>query len=340
MRFLSRFAPLAFAAAALSGGWGAPSAQAQILPSFGEDRAGTAGFQFLRVPADPRTAALGESVAAGAADATALFHNPALAARAGRYGATAGVTRYYADTQLYFAGGHTRLGAFTLGLSTQGFTSGDMAVTTEFDPDGQGGQTFGLQSWSAGITVGQALTDLFSYGVTLKYASESVAEVRYGAALADLGVFYQIGETGVQLGVAIRDFGLDGDPDGDLTRPTLDGPQDVDGFTSVTAPTTFMLGLAYRVPLPAGQHDLQLLTQLVNPNDNAERFNLGAEYTFADVLTVRGGYQLGRDFYSVPSLGFGVQAPGLGPALRADYGFTRHDLLGSVHRVGVTVGLD
>lgn len=340
MRFLSRLAPLALAAAALVSPAAAPGASAQILPSFGEDRAGTAGFQFLRVPADPRTAALGETVAAGRADATALFHNPALAARAGRHGATAGATDYYADTQLYYAGGFTRLGSFTLGLSTQGFTSGDMAVTTEFDPDGSAGQTFGLQSWAAGVTVGQALTDLFAYGVTLKYASESVADVQYGAALADLGVFYQIGSTGVQLGVAIRDFGLDGAPSGDLTRPSLDGPQPVDGLSRVTAPTTFMLGIAYQVPLAASQHDLQVLTQLVNPNDNAERFNLGAEYTFARVLTLRGGYQLGRDFYSVPSLGFGVQAPGLGPDLRADYGFTRHDLLGSVHRIGVTVGLD
>ena len=341
MRFFSRFALLALAAAALLSPVGTPGADAQILPAFGEDRAGTAGFLFLRVPADPRTAALGESVAAGAADATALFHNPALMARGARYGVTGGVTRYYADTQLYYAGAYTNVGAFTLGLSTQGFSSGDMAVTTEFDPDGSSGQqTFGMQSAAVGLTVGQALTDLFSYGVTLKYAVEGVADVQYDAFLADLGVFYRIGETGVQLGVAIRDFGLDGTPESDLTRPTLGGPQDVDDLANVTAPTTFLLGIGYRVPLPSGQHDLQVLTQLVNPNDNAERFNLGAEYTFAQVLTLRGGYQIGREFHSVPSLGFGVQAPGLGPDLRADYGFTRHDLLGSVHRIGVTVGLD
>jgi hypothetical protein len=340
MRFFYRLAPLALAAAAALSPAVTPGAEAQILPKFGEDRAGTAGFLFLRVPADPRTAALGESVAAGSADATALFHNPALTARAGRHGATGGVTRYYADTQLFYAGAYTTLGGFTLGLSTQAFSSGDMAVTTEFDPDGSAGQTFAMQSGAVGLTAGQALTDLFSYGVTVKYAVESVAEVQYDAFLADLGVFYRIGETGVQLGMAIRDFGLDGTPSSDLTRPTLDGPQNVEDLTNVTAPTTFLLGVGYRVPLPSSQHDLQLLTQLVNPNDNAERFNIGAEYTFARVLTLRGGYQVGREFHSVPSLGFGVQAPGFGPEIRADYGFTRHDLLGSVHRVGVTLGLD
>ena len=56
-------------------------ARAQILPAFGNDRKGTAGFQFLKIPVDARAAAMGETVVANAFDASALFWNPALAAQ-------------------------------------------------------------------------------------------------------------------------------------------------------------------------------------------------------------------------------------------------------------------
>ncbi|MFN3597300.1 MAG: PorV/PorQ family protein [Rubricoccaceae bacterium] len=321
-------------------------AGAQVLPSFGGDRAGTAGFQFLKIPVDPRAAALGQNVAAHASDASALFWNPALAAQGGRAEAALAHTRYFADVQMTYAAGYTSLrrspvGPLTLGLSLHALDSGAMNVTDEFNPDGTG-QTFRLVDLAVGLTAAQALTDLFSYGVTARYVREATAGVTAQTALADLGVFYRVGETGVQLGVAIRNFGVtDAVPAGRLERRGQDGQTVTETeFAGLAPPTTFLLAASYRPLRASREHDLVLAAQLSNPNDNAERLGAAAEYTWNGLLTLRGGYQFGVDEASLPSAGLGLRVPGLGPEVRLDYGYNQLDRLGAVHRVGVNVRLD
>ncbi|MEL6445804.1 MAG: PorV/PorQ family protein [Bacteroidota bacterium] len=330
-----------------------PASAQSPLPSYGEDRRGTSGFQFLKVAVDPRTAALGESVVSHADDVTALLHNPALIARAGDVEGALTFTNYYVDTQLYWAGGLYRLGPYTLGLSIQAFDSGELVERTEVSGPNGTGRTFRLVDLGVGLTVSQALTDLFSYGVTVKYARESVLDVVTQAALLDLGVAYSVGETGVRLGVAIRNFGLDGRPSGEVSYLDLQNGEPVtvtgDEFARVTPPTTFLLGVSYDLLRglsalgltgPAGpQHDFRVSGQLTNPNDDTERFNLGLEYTWNRVLTLRGGYQLGIEEATLPSFGLGVRAPGY-DGVRLDYGFNRLDRLGAVHRVGFLVSFD
>lgn len=319
---------------------GAVSARAQILPAFGEDRAGTSAFQFLKIPVDPRGAALGETSVSNAGDASALFWNPALAAQGGRTEVGVASAAYFADVALHYVAGYSQVGPVTLGVSLQALDSGDMPVTTEFSgPEGTG-ETFRLVDVAAGLTVSQALTDLFSYGVTAKYVRESVAGVSTQAGLLDLGVFYKIGETGVQLGVAIRNFGFESNPSGSIDRITLEGPTTETVFNGAEPPTTFMLGASYRPFAQSGRHDLVLSGQLTNPNDNAERYNIGAEYTWNDLLSLRAGYRFGVDEARLPSVGAGLLVPGIGPGVRIDYGFTNLERLGSVHRVGINLSFE
>ena len=319
------------------------TAQAQVLPAFGDDRAGTSGFQFLKVPVDPRGAALGGTVVADAADASALFWNPALAAQSSGPQLGLASAAYFADVSLHYAAGYTRVdtpvGPLTLGLGLQALDSGEMDVTTEFSGAEGTGQTFRLVDVAAGLTVAQALTDLFSYGVTAKYVRESAADVAVATGLLDLGVFYRVGGTGVQIGVAIRNFGFEIDPGGEIERTTLGGTVTETEFEGIEPPTTFLLGTSYRPFRSMGAHDLVLSGQLTNPNDNAERFTVGAEYTWNRLLALRTGYRFGLEEASLPSLGVGLEVPGIGPALRIDYSFDRLDRLGSVHRVGLNVGI-
>ena len=336
MNMLCRTAALAVLLAAAF----AP-AEAQVFPSFGDDRAGTAGYKFLNIAPDPRGAALGETVAAMGNDATAFFYNPALAAQAvpgsGDLAVGASHTAYHAEIDVNYVGALYHVGGFALGLSVFTLDAGEMDVTTATEPFGTG-QTFGFVDLAAGLTVSQRLTDLFSYGVTLKYVRESTFDIVSQTGLLDLGVYYEVGTTGAQLGVAIRNFGLNGRPDGEVSVLTGDGETEtIDSFEQITPPTTFLLGVAYRLLRASDQHALTVSGQLTNPNDNAERIDLGAEYTWNDILVGRVGYQVGRDEVTVPSLGFGVIVPGIGPRLRLDYGFNHRDVLGSVHRVGLDV---
>lgn len=322
---------------------GVAPAHAQLIPSFGSDRAGTAGFQFLKIPVDGRAAALGQTVVANAADASALYWNPALAAQAD--GPQLGLhhTAYFADVALEYVGASVPLGRFglTLGASLQALNSGEMDVTTEFEPFGTG-ETFRHVNVAAGLTVAQTLTDLFSYGVTARFVRESVADVATNTVVFDVGVFYRVGATGAQLGVAIRNFGPDGTPTGTLERITLDdGVVVEDDFESFTPPTTFALGLTYALLRENARNDLVVSGQLTNPNDNAETFNVGAEYVWNDLLALRTGYRFGIDEADLPSFGLGLSIPGLPADLgaRLDYGFSRLERLGTVHRVGLNLNL-
>lgn len=317
-------------------------ARAQLIPSFGKDRSGTSAFQFLKIPVDPRAAALGETVAANAFDASALFWNPALAAQTAQMQVGLSHTAYYADVTMEYAAFIYHVGGFAIGASLQALTSGEMNVTTEFEPFGTG-QTFTFVDLAGGLTVSQRLTDLFSYGVTLKYIRESVAGLTTQTGVMDLGIFYRVGTTGAQMAVAIRNFGLDGTPTGELSRTVIGSEGSVveRDFESLTPPTTFLLGVTYDVLQGTGRNDLLASVQLTNPNDNAESFNLGLEYLWNDLLILRSGYRFGIDEFTTPSLGAGINLGGLpgDAAARFDYAFTRLERLGTVHRVGLNLSL-
>ncbi len=317
-------------------------ARGQVLPALGGDRAGTSGFQFLKIPVDARGAALGETVVANAFDASALFWNPALASHL--TGITMGFshTVYFADVNLEYAAltYHLPGPGITLGASIQTLDSGEMSVTTEFQPFGTG-ETFRLLDLAAGLTLSQRLTDLFSYGVTTKYVRESVAGVSTATVVFDLGIFYRVGNTGAQMAVSVRNFGLDGRPSGELKRTVIGTPTEVteNRFESITPPTTFLLGFTYNVFHGDPQNDLLVSAQLNNPNDNAENWNLGVEYVWNRTLTLRMGYRFGIEEFTTPSMGLGLRIPYVGPDLRFDYGFNRLERLGPVHRVGLNLGL-
>ncbi len=313
-------------------------AAAQVLPSFGSDRAGTVGFQFLKIPTDPRSIALGEAVVTDADGAAALFWNPALAAANPGYHVGAARASHYAGALFTTnqIGGIAPLGAFAIGVGLQTLDSGEMDVTTEFEPMGTG-ERFRFIDVAAGITIAQQLTDLFSYGVTVKAVHESVAEVSTTTAALDLGIHYRIGSTGAEMGVAIRHFGLDGEPGGELSRTDPTAPEGViveRDFETITLPTTFLLGLSYHAFRATPDHALTISSQLYRPNDNAESLSLGGEYTFREALVLRAGYRFGVEEY-VASFGGGVRVEALGAAARVDYGFTRLERLGNVHAFGL-----
>lgn len=321
----------------LSGG---QNAHAQLLPSLGGERAGTSGFHFLKIPVDARAAALGESVVASAFDISALYWNPALASHLPGIQAGFHHTAYFVDVNLDFAGVNYHLPGtnVSIGASLQTLNSGQMKVTTEFEPFGTG-ESFRFLDLAAGLTLSQQLTDLFSYGVTTKYIRESVVGLSTSTIAFDLGIYYAVGSTGARMGVSVRNIGLDKAPEGQLERTVINSdPIRIESdFESLTAPTTFHLGFAYDLLKSSPNSSITLSTQLNNPNDNAENWNFGAEYGWKNMLFIRTGYRFGIEEVTVPSFGTGLRVPLSGAAFKFDYGFNRLERLGSVHRMGMSV---
>lgn len=308
-----------------------------LAQSFGEDRAGTESFQFTKIAVDPRSAAMGNSNMADAVDGSSLYWNPALAARLTSSNLMVSHTAYFVGVnQNYFSYIH-KVGTFALGGSLQYLNSGDIRETTEFQPFGTG-RTFSTQHFAVGISGAHQVTELFSYGITLKFLMEKIEEVDYSTGAIDFGFSYLVGDTGLRFAVGINNFGLDANPSGITSRETLNGNEEIEPDVTSSLPTRFHIGAAYDL-FENDQSKVVLTGQITNPSDNAEQFNIGAEYSFMKQFFVRTGYEFGIEERKIPSLGAGVELNVMNRTFRADYSYSLYERLGEIHRIAISFSL-
>lgn len=314
----------------------APVAIAQT--SYGDDRAGTEGFQFAKISIDARSAAMGNSNMADAIDGSSLYWNPANASVLESSNVMVNHTQYVADINLEYLSYIHKVGKFAIGGSVQYLNSGKIMETTETEPLGTG-LSFSTHHVSAGLTGSHQITDLFSYGITLRYLAEKYIDVAYQTGALDFGFLYYVGETGLSFGVSLNNFGLDAAPQGNVER-TLSGGQVVQEEPNgdLSLPTRFNIAAAYNV-IESDNHELMVTAQITNPSDNSEQLNMGAEYGFMSQFFVRSGYEFGVEERVLPSFGAGVKVPFSGKILKADYGYTVFERLGGIHRIGLSVAL-
>lgn len=312
-------------------------AQRSIIPSLGGSRSGTSGFQFLKINVDARSAAMGGSNVADASDGSALYLNPALAIQSASSQVHLGHTAYFADISLNYASYIHKMGSIAFGGSLIYLDSGEMNETTEFAPTGTG-RTFRTIHMAAGLSFSQELTNLFSYGATLKYLDERIEEVQAQAVVFDIGFFYRVGDTGLRFAVGLNNFGLDATPTGETRRQTLDGEVVETDFEDVSPPTMFLIGAAYDI-YEKNDFDIMLTAQITNPSDNAEKLSLGTEVGYMNQFFLRAGYEFGTDEASLPSFGVGFKLPIRNYSVGLDYGFSTRDRLGSLHRLAIKFNL-
>jgi hypothetical protein len=316
---------------------GIAEAQRSLLPSLGGSRTGTSGFQFLKVNIDARSAGMGNSNVADAVGGASLYWNPALAVQGGQSQLYLGHTAYFADISLNYASYIHKFRNIAVGASLIYLDSGEMKETTEFRPFGTG-RTFRTIHMAAGISLSQELTNLFSYGFTLKYLDERIEEVEVQNVVVDIGFFYRVGDTGLRFAIGLNNFGIDATPGGETTRLTLDSEEVLTDFEDVSPPTSFVLGAAFDAY--QSENITVLVTgQLTNPSDDAEKFSLGSEMAYLNQFFLRAGYQFGVDEVQLPNFGVGFRLPVAGRSLELDYGFSARERLGSIHRLAVKFNL-
>jgi hypothetical protein len=308
-----------------------------ILPTLGDSRSGTSGFQFLKINVDARSSAMGSSNVAASEDGSSIFLNPAMASRLDNSQFYLSHTAYFADVSLNYASYTHKINTVAISGSLMYLDSGEMNETNEFNPFGTG-RTFRTIHMAGALTFSQRLTNYFSYGATVKYIDERIEEVNTQTTVVDVGFFYQVGETGLRFAIGLNNFGFDATPSGETTRPTLDGPVTETDFEDISPPTMFMIGAAYDA-YESENIDLLITGQVTNPSDNAERFSFGSELGFINRFFLRAGYEFGVDEAIYPSGGVGFKVPFLNRGLAVDYGFSTRERLGNLHRFALKFNL-
>jgi hypothetical protein len=304
-----------------------------LVPAYSgsKGRTGTAGATELLIPVGSRGTALGSSINAISSGVDAIFWNPAGLARTPGVETMFSHLTYIADVKLEYFAVSTNFGEVgTFGFSVRSLNFGDIPVTTVSLPEGTG-EMFSPTYLTLGFTYSRAFTDRIYGGFTAKLVSEKIIRTSASGVAFDFGVQYKSSETGLQLGVTLKNIGSGLSFDGpDLERfVTVPGqePGSRQRPLSVVAadfelPTTLEIGIAYPYTINES-NTLTAMANFQNANFDADEYRFGLEYGFKDMFFLRGGYaasQYSDNIYG-PTFGAGLNMDVGGVAVGFDYAY-------------------
>ena len=300
---------------------------AQLIPELGSQRAGTAAAQFLKIGVGGRAVGMGETFIAVANDASALYWNPAGMAQFEGNQLILSHVDWPVEIKHEFVGYvHHLSPTNAIGVSFTALHTEDMEETTEFAPTGTG-NFFTFRDIAIGLSFARRMTDKFSFGTTVKYIEETLAEVEMRSVMVDLGMYYWTGFRSTRFAVAITNFGQQLTPSGSLTR--RDGTT-VNKFQSFVPPTLFKLGFATEL-MESEKNKFTVAVELNHPNDNAENVHFGGEYWWRQRVALRSRYKLNVDEETF-TFGAGLSLPLSITHANLDYAYTAFGQLGNANR--------
>jgi hypothetical protein len=165
------------------------------------------------------------------------------------------------------------------------------------------------------------VTDQFQVGVHGKIIKSYLYNDAVGASsfAFDIGTLYWIPQLKSHIGVSVTNIGKD--------VQFLQEPYSL--------PTALRFGVLVDV-LKEETNTLVTTLQITRLNDAEEQYNVGAEYVFNNVVSLRGGYKFFYDQENVTA-GFGVKLDNFGINGSLDYGFNNYKYLPGTHSFSLEV---
>lgn len=305
---------------------------------------GTAGAQFLQLPVGARSEAMGGAAVGLTDDASSVFWNPAGMVKVKNVQAHFSYMNWFdlfdfnAASLVYNNGDMGTFGASMIIFSTD-----QMEITTEEEPNGTG-RYFDASDIALGISYAKYLTDRFSVGLTVKYVNQRIWNENASGFAFDIGTQYKLDFQNLTIAMCMTNFG----PDLQFDGPDLDFVyrKDDDYPLSRLTPSRlkteeYPLPLHFQVGIGFDVFEYDFLKMrgaidVSHPNDNNERAHFGTELSFYDRFFVRAGY---KHNYDDQDFTFGAGANVLlgATGIYFDYAYSLYDILPSVHRVSVNL---
>jgi hypothetical protein len=293
-------------------------------------RAGLSGWQFLHLPTNARSAALG-GVKSGVLNqhTGAIFNNPARLVDVENIDASFTHINYIVDISYLTAAVAKNFGNWGIfGLSAASLDAGELIRTENLLTGGRSGDlgTFEAGDKLIGLSYARQVTERLAMGGTFSYIEETLDDVKANNWDLDFGVSFLSGFHTLRFDLVARNFGPD-------TRFV--------GFTeqymepaSVRMPLDFFVGVGYDfiggLNKKESAHTISSYLEMSHPNDNQERIHAALEYNYLGFFFLRGGYKFNYDEQGI-TLGFGLNYYTSGVIGRFDYAFLDYGRLESVH---------
>ncbi len=323
----------------------------QDIHSQNVSKTATTAAAFLEIGVGAAANGMGGAFVGRADDASALYWNVGGIASRSRNEVLLVHTNWIADTRFDFAGLVLNLGGFgNIGLSFTSLSMADMKVRTVEQPEGTG-EYFSAGDIAVGLSYARYLTDRFSVGLTAKYIQQSIWHMNATAFAIDAGTIFKTDLLGgLTIGAVLSNFGTPMRLQGRDARyfirvdPTKQGsndniPVNID-LDSWDLPLYFQIGVSTPV-LNTDDYKMYVAADALVPNNDYQSLNVGAEFTFMDVISLRGGYNslFLQDAEGGLSLGVGVNSQMLLSVATVyfDYAFRDFGRLNNVHNFSIGI---
>lgn len=303
----------------------------------------TAGAQFLKVPIGARGMGMGGAYGSVANDLSALYWNPAGISDIKTVATEISYLQWFATYSHSFAAASFPLNQdYVVAINATSFSSGDIQITTIENPEGTSAK-YSVSDLALGLTFSGYLTDQFSFGVTAKYVNNSIYNLSSSGLAFDIGTMYNTGIYGIKIGFSIHNLGGETSYAGQSLKTIKKTIEQLNA-----APVDMAL-IAYPYSYPL-IFRASISSELYNEDDHKvigafdfntfsdvpEQFSLGAEYTYADFVALRAGYQTSHDQFGLAA-GIGIKYEVGGMDGRFDYAINPTKTLGLVNRF--TIGI-
>lgn len=313
------------------------------------EKVGSAGGQFLKIPIGGRGVGMGGAFSSVVDDASAIYWNPA-----GLYGVDntqvyVAHSTWFGDFTNNFASAvvsvadHYRIAAFV-----QTFGANDIPVTTINRPEGTG-SFYSVNDMAIGLSFAGALTSQFTFGVTAKYVQNAFETVSANGVAFDVGTQYDTELKGIKLGFSIMNLStetsykgsaLERESDrieGETENP--DNPLGTPNYGIIIPAYPFSLPVIFRGGISSevwanDRNSLLLSGDIITISDAPEQFALGMDYTWNEILSIRGGYYFNNDQINL-SGGVGLTYLSGGFDGTFEYSASNTASFGIIHRLNI-----
>lgn len=303
------------------------------ITAFGQ-KVGTTSFQFLSVMTDARGSAMAGAFSSVANNSEAVFWNPAGLTSVKNFDFSISYLRWFLDINHYaFAAAYNLSGIGTIGIEGIYTDVGEIEVTRVsslgyvdgvYNP-GLTGEVIKPHQAVLGISFAKELTDKFAFGITAKYAYEDLVVENKGSFVFDGGLTFNTGFRTIKIAATVRQFG----PDIKYLSKSYPLPQ-----TFNIGISSYLITSSDGLLINASNQKLLLSYDMIQPRDYDQMHGVGLEYSFNDMIFLRGGYKFNGDQQGL-SGGFGL----IYDNYRVNYSYVDYgEFLNAVHRF--TIGFN
>lgn len=308
------------------------------------------GFRFLENPVSAEVVGRGMVGVVNTPNSDGIFWNPALISLVE---STADLsfnhTRGIADINYNAVSGAFKLMDIgVIGFSLLAMDYGTFYQTVRADNEFGYIETgtFSPVGISGGISFAQRISNNFSYGVHAKYVYQNLGEAwistqgeslgdsslvlekkeyTQGTIALDIGAYYDFNYNGIKFGAVLQNISKE------LRYEQQNFPLPFSvSFGASVEPLLFVMN-------KMEEHSFVLSFESKHPRDFGEKLKIGGEYSFANLLFLRGGYSTNYDERKW-SAGIGVNYTISSFPLRLNYAIQPYGIFGNVHFISVGIG--